>query len=71
MQFYLILYCEQSFYIDESENGVNRYLDFTEAPITLIDDQRYLFCVYSSSDSLKISFDSKIDYYATIDNYLE
>lgn len=59
------------FYLDESENGVNKYLPFTEAPIALVDDQRYLFCVYSSSDSLQIGFDSKIDYYATVDNYLE
>ncbi|TXB65177.1 T9SS type A sorting domain-containing protein [Vicingus serpentipes] len=59
------------FYIDESESGVNKYLEFTESPISLNDNQRYLFCVYTSSDSLQVGFDSKIDYYATVNNYLE
>lgn len=59
------------FYADESQNGVNIYLPFDEAPITMVDDQRYLFCVYTASDSLKVGFDNKIDYYATVNNYLE
>ena len=37
----------------------------------MIDDQRYLFCVYTASDSLKVGFDNKIDYFATVNNYLE
>tara|TARA_R110001592_G_scaffold37439_5_gene124882 strand:+ start:2623 stop:4434 length:1812 start_codon:yes stop_codon:yes gene_type:complete len=59
------------YYLDESESGVNKYLAFDEAPITLNDNQRYLFCVYSDSDSLQIGYDSKIDYNATVNNYLE
>ncbi len=59
------------FYPDESQNGVNIYLPFDEAPITMTDNQRYLFCVYTGSDSLKVGFDNKIDYYATVNNYLE
>ena len=59
------------FYLDESEDGLNRYLAFDEAPISLNDNQRYLFCMFSDSDSLQIGYDSKIDYYATVNNYLE
>lgn len=59
------------FYSDESENGVNKYLPFSEGPLTMIDNQRYLFCAYTASDSLKVGFDNKIDYYATVNNYLE
>lgn len=59
------------FYSNESESGINKYKEFNEAPITLVDNQRYLFCVYTSSDSLQVGFDSKIDYYATVNNYLE
>jgi hypothetical protein len=59
------------FYSGESENGVNKYLAFDEAPITLVDNQRYLFCVYNESDSLRIGFDAQIDYTSTVNNYLE
>lgn len=59
------------FYLDESEANINKYITFNESPISLIDNQRYLFCLYTSSDSLKIGYDSKIDYYATVNNYLE
>ncbi|MCB9361110.1 MAG: T9SS type A sorting domain-containing protein [Flavobacteriales bacterium] len=58
-------------YFDESENGVNLYLPFDEAPIALTDNQRYLFCVYNESDSLKVGYDNKIDYSSTVNNYLE
>jgi hypothetical protein len=58
-------------YFDESENGVNLYLPFDEAPIALTNNQRYLFCIYNESDSLKIGYDNKIDYSSTINNYLE
>jgi len=59
------------FYPDDTQNGVNIYLPFDEAPITMVDNQRYLFCVYTASDSLKVGFDNKIDYFATVNNYLE
>ena len=59
------------FYLDESEADVNKYLLFDEAPIALVDNQRYLFCVYNESDSLRIGFDAQIDYTSTINNYLE
>jgi hypothetical protein len=58
-------------YFDESEDEVNIYLPFDQAPITLNDNQRYLFCVYTDSDELRIGGDSKIDYTTTINNYLE
>jgi len=58
-------------YFDESESGVNTYLEFDEAPIALNNNQRYLFCVYNDSDSLKVGYDNKIDYSSTVDNYLE
>src|SRR5690606_17893619 len=54
------------FYLDDSEESVNINLEFDEAPISMIDDQRYLFCVYNASDSLRISFDAQIDYFATV-----
>jgi hypothetical protein len=66
-----LLGSEYDYYSNESESGVNKYLAFNEAPIALNDNQRYLFCVYSESDSLQIGYDSKIDYYATVNNYLE
>jgi len=59
------------FYLDESEDAVNIDLPFNEAPINMTDNQRYLFCVYNASDSLRIGFDSQIDYLATVNNYLE
>jgi hypothetical protein len=58
-------------YFDESGNGMNLYLPFDEAPITLINNQRYLFCVYNESDSLKVGYDNKIDYSSTVNNYLQ
>jgi PA domain-containing protein/type IX secretion system substrate protein len=59
------------FYLDESEDGVNKYMAFDEAPINLVDNQRYLFCLYNASDSLRVGFDAQIDYTSTINNYLE
>lgn len=59
------------FYIDESEDGVNITLPFNEAPIAMTDNQRYLFCVYNASDSLRIGYDAQIDYTSTVNNYLE
>lgn len=59
------------FYQDESQNGENIYLDFDEGGLSMNDNQRYLFCVYTASDSLKVGFDNKIDYSSTVNNYLE
>lgn len=54
------------FYLDETEDGVLKYAQFDEAPITLVDNQRYLFCMYNESDSLRISYDTQKDYSSTI-----
>lgn len=54
------------FYLDESENGVLKYMEFAEAPINLTDNKRYLFCIYNASDSLRISYDTQKDYSSTI-----
>jgi hypothetical protein len=48
----------------------NITVDF-DAPFALANNQRYLFCVYNGADMLRIGFDSKIDYTATINNYLQ
>ncbi|MBI2279997.1 MAG: T9SS type A sorting domain-containing protein [Bacteroidetes bacterium] len=37
----------------------------------LVDNKRYLFCVYNASDSIRIGYDTRIDYTATINNYLQ
>ncbi|MCB9360049.1 MAG: T9SS type A sorting domain-containing protein [Flavobacteriales bacterium] len=58
-------------YFDETEDGVNKYLAFDQGSINLNDNQRYLFCVFNDSDSLRIGFDAQIDYTTTVDNYLE
>lgn len=59
------------FYLDETENGVNKYMAFDEAPISLNDNQRYLFCIFNESDSLRVGYDNQIDYTSTVNNYLE
>lgn len=48
----------------------NQYVAF-DAPTAMADNQRYLFCVYNASDSLRIGFDTRIDYFATANNYLQ
>lgn len=46
--------------------------DVTADPfVVLANNQRYLFCVYNASDSLRLGYDSRIDYLATINNYLQ
>ncbi|KAB2858894.1 MAG: T9SS type A sorting domain-containing protein [Flavobacteriales bacterium] len=54
------------FFSDESESGQNIYVPFDEAPISLLDNQRYLFCVYSESDSLRFGYNTSADYYTTV-----
>jgi len=54
----------------------NKYVEYfddvTGNPgFVLADNQRYLFCVYNASDSLRIGYDSQIDFTATINNYLQ
>ena len=48
----------------------NIYVPF-DAPLALLDNQRYLFCIYNAADMLRIGFDAQIDYTATINNYLQ
>lgn len=60
------------FFMDESDNGVNIYVPFDEAPIDLLDNQRYLFCIYSESDSLRFGYNNSVDYTTTVyDRYLQ
>ncbi|MGE0561753.1 MAG: PA domain-containing protein [Flavobacteriales bacterium] len=42
---------------------------FFNTPISLDEDKRYLFCVYTESDSIRIGFDEQIDYKTTINHY--
>ncbi len=55
---------------DGDLSGQNIYLPF-DASWSLADNQRYLFCVYNASDSVRIGYDTRIDYTATINNYLQ
>ena len=50
--------------------GQNIYVPF-DAAWSMVDNQRYLFCVYTASDSIRIGYDTRIDYTATINNYLQ
>ena len=58
------------FYADESQSGVNFYLPF-ESPVPMIDNQKYLFCIYNASNELRLGYDVSMDYTATVDNYLQ
>ncbi len=54
----------------------NKVMDFVDDVtgdpfVVLADNQRYLFCVYNASDSLRLGYDSRIDYFATVNNYLQ
>ena len=55
---------------DGDLSGQNIYVPF-DTPFGLNDNQRYLFCVYNASDSIRIGYDTRIDYTATINNYLQ
>ncbi|MCB0408999.1 MAG: T9SS type A sorting domain-containing protein [Flavobacteriales bacterium] len=65
-------------YMDESLNGINIYVPFTN-PVFLQNNQRYLFCLNILSDSLRMSYDTYdrydhpegIDYSTTINHYLQ
>ena len=47
------------------------YVPF-DAPIALLNNQRYLFCIYDATgDKLQIGYDSRIDYTTTVNNYLQ
>lgn len=63
------------YYLDDSESEVNIYIPFldvndnpTSVPMT--DSQRYLFCAYNDEDSLRIGFDTKLNYYSTVVDHL-
>jgi len=42
-----------------------------DVPFPLLNNQRYLFCIYNGAEMLRIGYDSQIDYTATINNYLQ
>lgn len=58
------------YYPDESENGINIFLPF-DVPVQLVDNQKYLFCIYNSSDELRIGYDVQLNYESTVNNYLQ
>ena len=63
-----------TYFYDYASNGnlegQNIYQAF-DAPWPMVDNQRYLFCVYNASDSIRVGYDSRIDYTSTINNYLQ
>ena len=59
------------FYDNDSNgnlSGQNIYVPF-DVPSMLANNQRYLFCVYTASDSIKIGFDNQTNYKTTINHY--
>jgi len=48
----------------------NIYVAFN-SPLALVNNQKYLFCVYNATTELRIGYDAQIDYTATINNYLQ
>ncbi len=64
-----------TYFYDYASNGnlegQNIYVPFDVVPPVLTNNQRYLFCVYTASDSVRIGYDARIDYTATINNYLQ
>lgn len=42
-----------------------------DTPVTLVDNKRYLFCIFNASDELRIGYNTLVDYTATINNYLQ
>ncbi|MCB0779063.1 MAG: hypothetical protein KDC03_05910, partial [Flavobacteriales bacterium] len=48
-------------------SGQMIYIPF-DVPTTLVDDQRYLFCLQSFTDSVFIGFDTKYDYDKVLEN---
>lgn len=65
---------EATYFYDHTANGnlegQNIYVPF-DAAWPMVDNQRYLFCVYNASDSIRIGYDGRINYKTTIDNYLQ
>ena len=70
----LVQQASATYFYDYASNGnlegQNIYLPF-DAAWSLADNQRYLFCVYNASDSIRVGYDTRIDYTATINNYLQ
>lgn len=56
------------FYYDDSKIGETVFASFDNT-IMPIQGNRYLFCLYSESDSLALSYDDNIDYKETINHY--
>ena len=63
-----------TYFYDNATNGDLTGQNVTvpfDVPQTLLNNQRYLACVYTASDSVRIGYDASIDYTATINNYLQ
>lgn len=58
------------FFPGTSDSLDNIYVPFV-SPTGLIDNKRYLFCIYNESNELRIGYTTLIDYTATINNYLQ
>lgn len=63
---------------DGDLSGQNIYVPFNDGgfpavptPWPLVNNKRYLFCVYNASDSIRLGYDTGIDYTGTINNYLQ
>lgn len=57
-------------YVDNTLSDSNVYLAFN-SPVSLQDNQRYLFCVYNNNDTLRIGFNTQLDYTTTQNFYLQ
>ena len=42
-----------------------------DEPFVLLDNQRYMFCIYTSNEEVFFGYDSGIDYTENVNNYLE
>lgn len=60
----------QYLYPDNSLDGENIHLFFDNV-VHIFNNRRYLFCIHDDSDSLKISFNNRLDYKSTINHYQE
>ena len=70
----LVQQASGTYFYDHTANGnlegQNIYVPF-DAAWPMVDNKRYLFCVYNASDSIRIGYDGRINYKTTIDNYLQ
>lgn len=57
-------------FLSNNEKDVNIYIPFN-APIALVDNQRYLFCTRTQSTVLYLGFDNQLDYTTTQNTYLQ